>query len=108
MTRLEQLLRFAQEEPNDPFNVYAVAIEYLKLDSAKALPFFETLVKDHPDYLPTYYTFGKLLQQEKDFFRAKELFEKGIEQGTASQNMKAVGELKNALSELAFEMEDEV
>lgn len=107
MTRLEQLLRFAQDEPNDPFNIYAVAIEYLKLDSTKALPFFETLVKDHPDYLPTYYTFGKMLQQEKDFTRAKLLFEKGIEQGVASKNTKAVGELKNALTELAFEMEDE-
>jgi tetratricopeptide (TPR) repeat protein len=108
MTRLEQLLRFAQDEPNDPFNIYAVAIEYLKLDSAKALSFFETLVKDHPEYLPTYYTFGKMLQQEKDFARAKQLFEKGIEQGVASKNMKAVGELKNALSELTFEMEDEL
>lgn len=107
MSRLEQLLRFAQEEPMDPFNIYAVAIEYLKLDSAKALPFLETLVKNHPDYLPTYYTFGKMLQQEKDFSRAKELFEKGIEKGTVSKDVKAVGELRNALSELAFEMEED-
>jgi uncharacterized protein HemY len=106
MSRLEQLLRFAQEEPQDPFNIYAVAMEYLKLDSSKAIPFFETLITNHPDYVPTYYTYGKLLQQEKNFAKARKIFESGIEKGKLASNVKAVSELKNALSELAFEMEE--
>jgi hypothetical protein len=105
MTRLEQLLRFAEEEPNDPFNIYAVAIEYLKLDSEKAVPFFETLLKNHAAYVPTYYTFGKLLQQQKKFELSRSVFQNGIEKAAASHDNKAVQELKNALSELEFEME---
>jgi tetratricopeptide (TPR) repeat protein len=105
MTRLEQLLRFAKEEPDDPFNIYAVAIEYLKLDSEKAIPFFETLLKNHAAYVPTYYTFGKLLQQQKKYQLSRTIFENGIERATTSQDNKAVQELRNALSELEFEME---
>jgi uncharacterized protein HemY len=106
MSRLDQLLEFARQQPDDPFNIYAVGIEYLKLDSSKAIQFFQTLVKDHPAYVPTYYTFGKLLQQEKDFIRAKEIFTTGIVKAGEVKDMKAVGELKNALSELEFEMEN--
>jgi hypothetical protein len=106
MSRLEQLLRFLEEEPNDPFNIYAVAIEYLRLDSGKAVPFFETLVAKHPFYIPTYYTFGKLLQQQKTFPRAREIFNCGIEKARAAKDVKALGELQNALSELEFEIED--
>ena len=105
MSRLEQLLRFVKEEPGDPFNLYAVAMEYLKLDSEKAVPFFESLVKDHPHYLPTYYTFGKLMQQRKDFDVARSLLEKGIEIANSSRDVKAAGELRNALAELEFELD---
>jgi uncharacterized protein HemY len=105
MTRLEQLLEYARQQPDDPFNLYAVAIEYLKLDSSKAMEFFETLAKDHPSYVPTYYTFGKLLQQEKDFSRARETFTTGMAKAGEAKDLKALGELKNALSELEFEME---
>jgi tetratricopeptide (TPR) repeat protein len=105
MSRLEQLLRFVEEDPGDPFNIYAVAIEYLKLDASKAIPFFSALLKDHPGYVPTYYTYGKLLQQTKEYGEAKKIFETGIEKARAKNDLKAVGELRNALSELAFDME---
>ncbi len=106
MSRLEQLLRYAREEPNDPFNLYAVALEYLKLDSLKAAEFFETLLKDHPNYVATYYTYGKLLHGENHFSRAREIFESGIIRATEKGDAKAIGELKNALSELDFDMEE--
>jgi tetratricopeptide (TPR) repeat protein len=102
---LEQLLQFVHEEPEDPFNLYAVAVEYLKLDSSKALPFFDILVSDHPDYVPTYYTFGKFLQQRGELKKAKLVYEAGIEKATKKNDIKAIGELRNALSELEFEME---
>lgn len=104
MSRLEQLLRFAEEEPGDPFNIYAVAIEYLKLNDEKATDFFETLLREHPSYVPTYYTFGKLMQERKDFERARLLFQQGI--AMSGQDQKAKAELSNALSEVEFEMED--
>ena len=105
MSRLEQLLRFVEEDPSDPFNTYAVAVEYLKLDSEKAAVFFETLLREHPFYVPTYYTYGKLLQGDGTHQRAKDVFEKGVSVALKAGDQKAIGELQNALSELAFEME---
>jgi tetratricopeptide (TPR) repeat protein len=106
MGRIDQLLSFVQEDPHDPFNVYAVALEYLKLDTAKAVEFFEVLVAEHADYIPTYYTYGKLLQERKDFSKAKSIFERGIEKALKKNDAKTVSELRNALSMLEFEMND--
>jgi hypothetical protein len=106
MSRLEQLLRFAEEEPNDPFNLYAVAMEYLKLDQGKATPFFEVLVKEHPAYVPTYYTFGKLLQAQKEFDRAMKIFTAGVGRARDAGDRKAMEELKSAISDLEFDSED--
>ena len=38
--RLEQLRNFYEEEPNDPFNVYALATELLKFDLQAATKCF--------------------------------------------------------------------
>jgi tetratricopeptide (TPR) repeat protein len=105
MSRLEQLLQFVKEEPEDPFNIYAVAMEYLKLESEKAIPFLEKLVNQHAGYVPTYYTYAKLLQARKNYVRAKQLFETGIAVATNANDAKAIAELRNALSELEFDME---
>jgi tetratricopeptide (TPR) repeat protein len=106
MARIDQLLEFVKEDPTDPFNVYAVALEYLKLDTAKAIEFFDVLLKEHADYVPTYYTYGKFLQDKKDFAKAKTTFEAGITKGLQKNEHKAVAELRSALSLLEFEMED--
>ena len=53
-SRLEKLLEFLQNEPNDEFLQYALATEYLRLnDTEKALQDYENLVKNHPDYVGT-------------------------------------------------------
>jgi tetratricopeptide (TPR) repeat protein len=106
MGRIDQLLTFVQEDPSDPFNVYAVAIEYLKLDTAKAIEFFEVLISEHGDYVPTYYTYGKLLQERKDFSKAKTIFQTGIEKASKKNDHKTVSELRNALSMLEFETDE--
>ena len=106
MSRLAQLLRFVEDEPHDPFNLYALALEYLKLNDDKATQYFEILVTQHERYVPTYYTFGKLQQANKAYTRAKELFLKGIEEAMKVDDKKTTQELRNALSELEFEMDE--
>jgi hypothetical protein len=59
-TRLEQLLRFREEDPKDPFPLYALALEYQKIDVIKCESSFDTLLTAFPDYLPTYYHAAKL------------------------------------------------
>jgi lipoprotein NlpI len=59
-TRLEQLLRFYREDPNDPFSVYGLALEYQKTDVRESERFFDELLGKFPDYLPAYYHAAKL------------------------------------------------
>ena len=63
ISRLDKLLAFIKDEPNDEFLKYALATEYLRLNQAdKALFYFEDLVIYHPNYTGTYFDLGKLYE----------------------------------------------
>ena len=98
--RLEQLLGFLNDAPDDPFNLYALATEYVKRDEdLEARAYFEQLVDNHPDYIGTYYHFGKLLERADETDKAMEIYRAGIERGEAAGKDRDVRELKDALSE---------
>ncbi len=49
--RLEQLLKFFEQEPNDPFLQYALATEYLRNNKLEmALFYYERLINNHQNY----------------------------------------------------------
>jgi len=63
INRLDKLLEFIKNEPEDPFLKYALATEYLRLgQTGQALAYFENLVTNHPQYGGTYYHLGKLYE----------------------------------------------
>jgi len=63
ISRLDKLLEFIKNEPDDEFLKYALATEYLRLNQAdKALAYYEDLVNNHPNYTGTYYHLGKLYE----------------------------------------------
>ncbi len=43
------------EDPTDPFNRYALALELAKSDKQKAKEVFDQLILFNPDYVPAYY-----------------------------------------------------
>lgn len=96
MDRLHQLIAFQQQEPDDPFNQYALALEYLKHDPAKSESLFTSLIKSHPEYLPTYYPFAHLLAGKQERERAEMVFKSGIEQAIKANDHKTLRELKSA------------
>lgn len=101
--RLEQLLLFYQEEPDEPFNIYALANEYKSKDQEKAIKYFEILLQEHPGYIATYYHLAHLyidLDQEE---LAKETFEKGIEIAIKNNESFALRELKSAYDEFMMD-----
>jgi len=102
-TRLHQLLKFLEEDPKDPFNVYAVALEYLKIDPQRSVPFFELLMDRHAEYVPSYYHYAKLLIEMSESERAKKILQKGIEVANARGEFKAAKEMQNALMEIEFD-----
>lgn len=79
VSRLEKLLEFYKNEPNDPFLKYALATEYLRMnDRDKALEYYENLVNNHPDYVGTYYHLGKLYETLNRKPEAIVTYEKGM------------------------------
>jgi Tfp pilus assembly protein PilF len=103
-SRLEQLLQFYQEDPKDPFNLYALATEYKSSDPEKALDYFEKLVSQHPDYTATYYHLAQLYIDLGQEDKAKKTYEIGIEKTSQSQENLLLRELKNAYNEFLFEL----
>lgn len=93
---LEKLLAFYKAEPDDPFNAYALALEYQKFDTIKASSFFNELLHTHPEYLPTYYHAAQFFGDLADAELVRTIYKKGIELAISQQNTKAQQELSRA------------
>ena len=65
--RLKILFQYLEEEPNEPFNVYAIAMEYMSKDIQKAKFYLEKLLTEHPDYVPTYYHAAAVYVELEDY-----------------------------------------
>jgi tetratricopeptide (TPR) repeat protein len=101
--RLKNLLEFYEEDPNDPFNIYSLALEYSKSSPTKAKVFFDLLLLKHPTYVPTYYHAAKLLQETDQKEKAIEVYKKGMLMARNANDHKALRELQSAHDELVFE-----
>jgi Tfp pilus assembly protein PilF len=104
--RIQQLLQFVQEEPSEPFNVYALAQEYLATNPGQAQHYFEKLLTEHPMYLPTYYHAAQLYADLGHRDRAAELYDFGLQLARQQGNEKTFEELKRAYR--AFQDEEEL
>ncbi|MCG8306607.1 MAG: tetratricopeptide repeat protein [Cytophagales bacterium] len=98
-SRLEQLIEFYREAPNDPFNIYALALEYRNSDLRKSLEYFESLIQNHPDYTATYYHLAHLYMDLGRENQAKSTFERGIRKAAELNDQLALRELKSAYDE---------
>ena len=102
--RINLLKNYIEEEPNEPFNYYALACEYLNGKEEDALLLFKKLLKDFPDYLATYYQAAQLLQEIEEEEEALEVYTQGIAVAESQNNAKTLNELKVAKQNLEFEM----
>jgi hypothetical protein len=103
MNRLEQLRQFAEDDPKDPFNLYALALEYLKSDSAEAERIFDRLLQEHELYLPTYYQAATLKEQKGNRSDALDILVKGIDIAKKQNEVKTQRELQGVYDELSWE-----
>ena len=105
--RLQKLLNFLKNEPDDPFLKYALATEYLNAnDPDKALYYYEELASNHPDYVGTYYHLGKLYETLGRKSDAITIYQKGMEVSRKAGDMHAYSELQtvyNSASGLDYE-----
>jgi tetratricopeptide (TPR) repeat protein len=103
--RLKLLKGFLEEEPNDPFNSYVLALEYLKSDLKESKFYFESLLEKFPDYLATYYHAAALFGDLEMIEEAKKTYLKGIDLAILQKNTKTELELKKAFQSF-LELED--
>lgn len=93
---LQNLQEFHKEDPQDPFNIYGLAIEYLKTDTKKTRELFEELLQNNEEYIPTYYHAAALYLAIGDNELAENTYKKGIEMATKLNKNHALNELKRA------------
>jgi Tfp pilus assembly protein PilF len=105
MDRIRELLQFAKEEPENPFNIYALALEYQNQDKEKASFYFNKLLEEHKNYLPTYYHAAAFYASEGNISLANKLYLDGIALAKRQNNQHAKKELDNAY--LNFQLENE-
>lgn len=98
--RIELLKKFITDDPADPFNHYALALELVSDEPRKAIELFDLLITRFPDYLPTYYHAAKQHQSLGDDQRAVLILTRGIDLAKAQGNPKAKAELQSVLDEL--------
>jgi hypothetical protein len=104
-SKIEQLLEFLKEDPNDSFTLYVLALEYEKYDTAKSSAYYNLLLKDHPEYLATYYHAGKFYEKN-DKENSKKIYTNGMALALKQGKTKAYNELQNALNLLLEEEYD--
>jgi tetratricopeptide (TPR) repeat protein len=98
--RIQTLKKFLEDDPSDSFTLYALALEYVKIDPQKAMDTFHLLVADHREYLPTYYQLGKLYESLGQQENAAMTYEKGILIARKQNDLKTLHELASAKEEM--------
>lgn len=107
--RLQKLLEFFKNEPNDPFLKYALATEYLSAnDLSSALLYFEDLVINHEEYVGTYYHLGRLYEKLDRKPEAITTYQKGMQIARAARDNHAYSELQTVYnSAIGLDYEDD-
>ncbi len=101
--RIKLLKQFLQDDPSDPFNLYALGLEYQKVNLNQAKFYFDELLKYHDLYVPTYYHAGMLYSELGETEKAIKILEKGIQVSLGQQDFKAQRELQTLLTNLELD-----
>ena len=101
MNRIEILRGFLEDNPKDSFSRYALALEYVKAgQSDDAVREFETVKKNDPDYVATYFQLGLLYQKLGQPHEAEKTFRTGIATASRAGDEHTKSELEAALEGL--------
>lgn len=102
-SRLEFLQEALNNNPDDAFVRYALAMELTKSAPEEAWPHFDYLLTRHPEYSATYYQAGIFLWKQGRREEAQKVLAQGIAVTRRQGNQHAQSELQAALDELTSE-----
>ena len=98
--RIKKLKELIEDDPSDPFPLYGLAMELVKESPERAIPTFERLLNDFPDYLPTYYQAALILLEIGHTEKAKIVLENGVKLAEKAHELKTKSELQTQLNNL--------
>ena len=105
--RLELIEEMLEKNPEDTFLNYAAALELKKVGKlAQASGILEKVIERDPNYLASYYQLGKIYEAVEDLEMAIEVYKKGKILAREKNDVKALGELSEAL--LILDADDEM
>ncbi len=97
--RLEILKQMLQENPNNTFARYGLAMEYAKGgDHHEAIAEFRNLLQHDEDYAAAYFHAGQVYEKLGQVEEARATYEKGIEVTTRKGDTHTRSEIEAALS----------
>lgn len=94
------LVEILEDNPEDAFARYGLAMEYAKTDVNRAMQEFQTLLSQHPDYTAGYFMAAQTLAGAGRADEAKGMLVRGIETAKRSGNGHAESEMEAMLAEL--------
>ncbi len=98
---MEFLMESLKAKPKDPFLLYALAMELAGAGrDEEAWAQFKILLHEQPEYLPTYYQAGMLLERLGQTEEARQILERGVKLAQEQGNTHTARELGAALAEL--------
>ena len=101
MDRLEMLAQIVEQNPNDPFARYGLAMELANRgELERALAEFKQLLERHPDYAAGYFMAAQTLAKAQRTNEARKMLEDGISSAQRTNNAHAQSEMEAMLVDL--------
>jgi len=105
MDRVAALKQILEQNPNDAFARYGLAMEYSRSgDVGAALAEFKTLLAAHPDYVAAYQMAGQMLAAAERLEEARDYLQQGVTAAQKAGNAHARSEMQALLDEIEGEV----
>ena len=100
-SRREKIMEMLQEDPNDTFLRYSLAMELDKEgENESSLQRLHELTQDDPPYVPAFFMAGQQLAKLSRIEEAREYLRNGIDEARNQGNAHAAGEMSEFLTSL--------
>jgi Tfp pilus assembly protein PilF len=97
--RMRQLEQMLQRQPDDPFLLYGMAMEFKKADQPRqALDYFDRVLRRDPNYCYAYYQRAQVHESLGDVDAAKRSLREGVEAADRAGDGHARQEIEAALA----------
>jgi tetratricopeptide (TPR) repeat protein len=101
-SRIAQLMKLLDAEPDDAFCLYSLAQEHARAgEPQEAIAFYDRTIAADPSYCYAFFHKARLQEEAGDVAGARQTLEAGLTQARAAGDAKAIAEIEAFLDEIA-------